>query len=253
MLVDSTLDPMEGWGGEGSTVGAPLPDVQQQLRSRILQTGHLQRPRRAESLTRLSSHPATSQHVWQAALAPPPPAQQQRSSRAAATAQVHHRHTRAPAPGAALAAYPLPAARGRRGSLDGARAALPLPLPPPPPHQHQHQHHQQHAPLVQQAPLPGMTRTDIFHAAAPVLTARLQAELAQLSARVAEDSPQHLHSLRQVDDMVQEVRRRAAGRARCPTPSQTEPSLPSLPLPPTPRALTHRPARLSRAGGAPRR
>lgn len=52
----------------------------------------------------------------------------------------------------------------------------------------------------------GWTRAEIFAARTPALTARLLSELAQCAARVAEDAPQHLHSLRQMDDMVQEVR-----------------------------------------------
>ena len=58
-----------------------------------------------------------------------------------------------------------------------------------------------------QPPLPGMTRSEIFQAEAAVLTSRLQQELSLLAVRVSEDSPQHLHSIRQIDDMIQEVRR----------------------------------------------
>ena len=62
------------------------------------------------------------------------------------------------------------------------------------------------APSSAQPPLSGMTRSEIFQADAAVLTGRLQQELSLLAVRVSEDSPQHLHSIRQIDDMAQEVR-----------------------------------------------
>jgi hypothetical protein len=108
---------------------------------------------------------------------------------------------------AAAAPPPPPAARGRRGSLGAPTPSqqlprAPGPAPPPLP-----------VPLrgsPNQPTLAGMTRSEIFSAKAPVLVARLLAETSQLAARVAEDAPQHLHSVRQVDDMVQEVRAAAA-------------------------------------------
>jgi hypothetical protein len=214
------------WGGEGSV--GPGPSQQQQLRSRILQTNS-GRPRRAgawrhegtysftfflsppcltphslarnrnpsppaESLTRYPSNPATSHHVWQAALNAPPASKPMAAAVSArrapqAAAQVVHHRTR-PAAAAAVVPQVQPLIRGRRNSLPGAPMQASLAS----------------APASQQAALPGMTRAEIFQAAAPALTVRLQAELAQLATRVAEDSPQHLHSLRQIDDMIQEVR-----------------------------------------------
>ena len=54
-------------------------------------------------------------------------------------------------------------------------------------------------------PLPGLTRGDIAGALTPTLTERLQGELASLVVRVAAESPQLTHSVRQISDMVGEV------------------------------------------------
>ena len=116
-------------------------------------------------------------------------------------------------------APPPPAAvRSRRSSL-GAPAS-------------QQQQQQLFAPPRRASPaqptLAGMTRAEMYSAKSPVLTARLLSEASQLAARVAEDAPQHLHSVRQVDEMVQEVRAAPARkpRAKIRTPAPTRPAAP---------------------------
>jgi hypothetical protein len=53
--------------------------------------------------------------------------------------------------------------------------------------------------------LRGMTKADIAGAKTAALTARLQIDISNFAARIAEETPQYLHAIRQIDDMVGEV------------------------------------------------
>ena len=144
--------------------------------------------RRAESLTRMGGARA---NVWGAALgggaAHPPRAK----------------------PVIALVPAPRPRVVTRRASISGPVPVAPVVSAP------------RAAPVSHAAApaalfVPGMTPSEIFSARAPVLTSRFLAELSQLAARVAEDAPQFLHSLRQISDMAQEVRFSVRCSARAP-------------------------------------
>jgi hypothetical protein len=219
-----------GWGGETPTLqlyAQPQPLVRRRagacMRAHPLPTlrpppspswrpslTKKPRPPLAESLPRVlpQAQAGVSRPVWQAAgvvATPLPyisgPAPPRRAAAVASGGVVLHTRGRGGAP-AAAAPPPPPAARGRRGSIGGGGATpllqLPRAAPPPVP---ERPGGSPNAPT-----LAGMTRAEILSANATVLVARLLSEASQLASRVAEDAPQHLHSVRQVDDMVQEVR-----------------------------------------------
>jgi hypothetical protein len=204
---------IDGWGGEdvGSQRG--------RAESRVLQT--LVKHRRAGAspstsrccVARVALRHSPTHHHTLSRTTPTLPASP--NSRCRVAESLTRNGARANVWGAALGAPQQPRARpvvalvpAARPRVVTRRASISGPVPVAPVVSAPRAAPVSHAAAPPTLFVPGMTPSEIFSARAPVLTSRFLAELSQLAARVAEDAPQFLHSLRQISDMAQEVRLR---------------------------------------------